>query len=78
MAAPENVDGLGVLEEAQLAISANVGVLRTMNGADSPMRSRELSLAITEIETGLLWLERGIGNEREHRLAAQETWGTPG
>lgn len=34
--------------------------LRKLNEQKSPVRSRELSVAITELETGLLWLERHI------------------
>lgn len=37
-------------------IAANVEAMATTN-AESPMRCREVSVAITHLETGLLWLE---------------------
>lgn len=63
--AGERVDELAALQEAQVAISAMLSAIRDLN--DSPLRSRELSIALTNFETGALWLERAIEDERAIR-----------
>ena len=60
-------DELEALQEAQMAIRAMVSAIRDLN--ESPLRSRELSIALTNFETGALWLERAIEDERAVREA---------
>jgi hypothetical protein len=47
------------LGDAELALSADMGRLVALNEMP-PGRSRELSLAITNVEQGLLWLRVAI------------------
>ena len=42
---------------------ATLAEAHKLNEVKAPTRSRELSLAITNIETGLLWLREAIDNE---------------
>lgn len=44
----------------QHIIAANVRALAESN-AEAPMRCREVAVAITHLETGLLWLEKAAG-----------------
>jgi hypothetical protein len=44
------------LDAAAEHIDAALELMREANLPDQPTRSRELSVAITEVETGLLWL----------------------
>lgn len=62
-------DLLAVAQEAQLEMSVRVATLRDLNTI-SPLRSRELSVALTNFETGLMWLERAIEDERAVRDVA--------
>lgn len=54
-----------------LGISAAVGRLNALNG-EPPARCRELSLAITNIEQGLLWLREVTEQLAEQSEAAME------
>lgn len=65
-------DPLAVLEEAHIALSATLSVVRQVNDL-TPLRCRELSVALTNHDTGQLWLERAIADIRERRDAGAAT-----
>src|SRR4051812_16511432 len=52
------------LEEALCGISARMGALMDLNSA-SPLRRRALPIALTNLETGTLWLEEAIREVKE-------------
>lgn len=51
---------LGDLKESVAYFRESVARLRVLNEGESPMRSRELSVAITHAETAALWLEQAL------------------
>lgn len=64
-------EALTQLDIVSVEMSAGVGLLNALN-AEPPGRCRELSLAITSLETGLLWLREATEILTETRTGPSE------
>lgn len=63
----ETRDFIGAVATAKMSTM----VLAELN-QEPPIRSRELSVAVTYLETGVLWLERALAVAGERRKSEQE------